>query len=133
MAGCAAHITPLGQHEEERMRNITMLVALACAPVCVAQRPTVDDAKQVLTRKWQKLMQSGSIERNVVFQDVRLGNPADASYPFNVTALIRDYEPGYPPTHYYGRTCVSKIDQEIYTLEVDRRFNEWNVQGRMTP
>lgn len=113
---------------------VAIAAALACCPaLSFAQRaPGIDEAKQALNKKWQKLKPDSAAERDVLFQDVRAGRPAGASYPFKVTALIRDYERGYPPNHYYGRTCVSRIDQEVYTLELDQ-FNEWDAQGRMTP
>src|SRR5437763_15338058 len=100
----------------------------------VAQRtaaPTVDMAKQALDKKWQKLKPDHVKERNVLFQEVRPGRPQGGSYPFQVTVLIRDYDAGYPPNRYYGKTCVSRIEQGVYTLELDA-FGQWDAQGRMT-
>ena len=79
----------------------TMAAALACCPApSFAQRaPGIDEAKQALNKKWQKLKPDSAAERDVLFEDVRAGRPTGGSYPFKVTALIRDYERGYPPNH----------------------------------
>jgi hypothetical protein len=108
---------------------------LGCAEHSLAQRagaPNVEVAKQALDRKWQKLKPGGIAERNVLFQEVRAGKAEGGSYPFQVTVVIRDYEPGYPANRYYGNTCVSRIEQGVYTLEPDP-FGGWEPQGRMTP
>lgn len=111
----------------------TLIVAAAWS--AFAQNPgppSVEVAKQALEKRWQKLKPDGISERNILFQEVRAGRPEGASYPFQVTVLIRDYEPGYPANHYYGNTCVARIEQGVYTLEPDQ-FGGWNAQGRMTP
>lgn len=108
---------------------------LGCTGHSFAQRggaPSVDAVKHALNRKWQKLIPGGFTERNVLFQEVRAGRAEAGSYPFQVTVLIRDYEPGYPANRYYGKTCVSQIQQEVYTLSSDA-FGGWEPQGRMTP
>jgi hypothetical protein len=71
-------------------------------------------------------------ERTVLYQDVRAGNSTPGSYPFQVTAVLHDYGPGYPKNHYYGQTCVSHLDKVTFTLSRNE-FNEWDVQGAMTP
>ena len=111
---------------------IAAALAAFAAPAFAQRPPTTDDAKQALNRTWQKLKPTYVSERSVVYQDIRAGRATGASYPFKVSVLIRDYEPGYPPNHYYGKTCVGKIEDEVYTLELDA-FNQWAAQGRMTP
>ena len=49
-----------------------------------------------------------------------------------MTITVRDYDAGYPPNRYYGQTCVGRMEQEEFTLTLDR-FNEWEAQGRLTP
>ena len=89
--------------------------------------PIADTLKQVLEKKLQKLKPAPNGERNVLFQQVLPGK----ANKFQVTGLIRDYDPGYPPNKYYGRTCVNKIDGYIFTL-IPGDFG-WDVEGRMTP
>jgi hypothetical protein len=112
------------------LRNGILLLSASSVFTAVpawAAGPNVELAKQVLTRKWLQLRPDGVKERNVLFQEVR---PAGGSN-FVVTAIIRDYETGYPPNHYYGRTCVSRIEQWTYTLW--NGSAGWDVDGRMTP
>lgn len=108
------------------------LVALSLPAVAFAadEAPSVDTVKQTLERKLQSLKPSKT-ERNVVFQDVRAGTSSGGVYPFEVTAIVRDYDPGYPANHYYGNTCVGKMDKWRFLLSLDR-FGVWDVQGRMT-
>ena len=110
------------------------VLTLGCAGQLLAQKspPTVEVAKQALERAWQKLKPDAVAQRTVLFQDVTPGRSQAGSYPFRVTVLLHDYEKGYPPNRYYGRTCVGRIEQEVYTLEPDP-FGGWNAQGRMTP
>jgi hypothetical protein len=84
--------------------------------VAFAAGLTPDTAKQVLERSWLKLKPQGAGERNVLFQDVRVAGGGGGTYQVLVTALIRDYEPGYPANRYYGNTCVSKFQEEKYTM-----------------
>lgn len=122
------------------MKNVVSLSLTAAAILaCVAQpvalgaaAPNVDTLKQALEKKLQKLRPDGMSERNVLFNDVRAGQGNAGSYPFRVSLTIRDYGAGYPRNHYYGQTCVSKIEQGVYTLSPDD-FGGWNVEGRMTP
>ena len=106
-------------------------LSLACSPMARAQAPTVETAKQLLQQRLQKLRPDGVSERNVLFQDVRAAAVNGADYPFQVTALIRDYEPGYPANRYYGQTCVSKMDQRKFIVSLDE-FGQWKVEGAMT-
>jgi len=94
--------------------------------------PTVETLKQVLTKKLMKLTPGGSTERNVLFLSVQAGSANSGTYPFKVTAVVRDYGAGYPKNHYYGTTCVGHLDEQVYTLLKDD-FGGWDVQGVMTP
>jgi hypothetical protein len=89
---------------------------------------TPDIAKQVLNRRWQELKMPDATERNVLFLDVR----SSGSNSFQVTAILRDYSPGFPLNHYYGKTCVARINQWVYKLWADGS-GTWQVDGRMTP
>jgi hypothetical protein len=108
--------------------SVMAVAWLGCATQAFAQKPTVDTLKQVLDKKLQKLKPESAKERNVLFQDVKAGQGNN----FVVTALIRDYEAGYPANRYYGQTCVKKIDAYTYTLAPDGAGG-WDVEGRMTP
>jgi hypothetical protein len=94
--------------------------------------PTADTLKQVLNKRLQSLLPGGMTERNVLFQVVRPGNSSRGFYPFQVTALIRDYGPGYPANRFYGTTCIGHLDKVEFTLSRDN-FGDWQVQGAMTP
>ena len=97
--------------------------------------PTVDDAKRAIDSRLQKIWKGIGTKgtRTVLFQDVRAGRPSSpGNYPFQATLLVHDQEEGYPPNHYYGRTCVGKLEQEVYSLSLDE-FGAWNAQGKMTP
>lgn len=104
------------------------LIALV-TPASAADQPTVDNLKQALEARLQKLRPQGHSERNVIFQEVKVGSSGTA---FQVTALVRDYEPGYPPNNYFGNTCIGKFDKEVFRMAKDE-FGEWQVQGRLTP
>ena len=108
------------------------LIVLVAAGQMFAQAPNVATAKQALEKRWQKLRPDGVSERNVLFQQVEAGRSNGRSYPFRVSVVLRDYGPGYPSNRYYGNTCVSKIQEEVYTLEPDQ-FGGWDAQGKMTP
>ena len=126
------------------MKNTTpywLTLAAVLLPGCVEQAlaqpagaPTVEAAKQALNRKWQKLKPDYVAERNVLFQDVLAGKADAGSYPFRVTVLIRDYDAGYAANRNYGKTCVSRIEQGVYTLEAvgDRWRQAPTYAGRAT-
>src|ERR1035437_5411879 len=95
------------------------IAALAFSPLASARAPTADVREQVLQQSLLKLRPVGISERNVLFQDVRAGTPHDTRYPFQVTLLIRDYEPGYPANRYYGNTCVGRMDKSQFDLSRD--------------
>ena len=50
---------------------------------------------------------------------------------YKVTAYIHDVDNGYPPTNYYGQTCVGKMDNWPFTMHKDD-YGEWVVQGAFT-
>jgi hypothetical protein len=115
-----------------KILNLIGLVAmtLASATVMSAQAPTADTLKQVLNQRLQKLRPDGYTERNVLFEDVRAGK-GSGDYPFQVTAIIRDYGPGYPANRFYGDTCVGRMDKRVFRMSRDE-FGQWSVEGAMT-
>jgi hypothetical protein len=109
-----------------------LTVALGCSKDAQqSDQPSVEQFKQVLNAHLQALRIEGFTERTVLFQDVQPGKPNGGYYPFVVTAIVRDYGPGYPPNHYYGTTCVGKMDQWKFDMLRDDT-GKWIVQGRMT-
>ena len=106
-------------------------LGLGGSPLACAQAPTVETLKQLLQQRLQKLRPEGASERNVLFQDVRAAAPNGGDYLFLVTALIRDYEAGYPANRYYGQTCVGRMDQRKFIVSLDE-FRQWKVEGAMT-
>ena len=109
--------------------RIAVLSAVSCT--LFAAEPGVEAAKQALDAKWQKLRPDHVKERNVLFQSVRYLGGAGTAYQYQVTALIRDYDAGYPANKYYGRTCVGTIQDLRYKLWSDG--TNWQVDGVMTP
>jgi hypothetical protein len=116
---------------ESALAAALVTFAVPFAATAADDAPTVDTLKQVLEKRLQSLRPTGMTERNVIFQDVRPGRPSGASWPFQVTAVVRDYGPGYPPNRFYGETCVGRMEKWPFTLAKDA-FGEWQVQGRMT-
>ncbi|MDQ6756806.1 MAG: hypothetical protein M3004_07710 [Bacteroidota bacterium] len=94
-------------------------------------QPTVEQFKQVFNSQMQKLKTTGFTKRNISFVQVTKGTPNGGYYPFKVSAYVHDYAPGYPSNHYYGQTCVGKIDNWKFDM-LKNEFGEWIVQGRMT-
>src|SRR5581483_3301880 len=82
------------------------LFILVFSSNAVAAGPPADTLKQVLTRKLMILKPSEATERNVLFQSVQ---PGSGMNTFRVTAIIRDYSPGYPKNRYYGQTCTRRF------------------------
>ena len=106
-------------------------LALAGATTASAQ-PGPGDVASALEKKWQSLKKgAASEERNVRFESIEAGRANGDSYPFRVTATVHDYESGYPPNGYYGKTCTMRFSEEVYTMRPDA-FGGWEVQGRMT-
>lgn len=115
------------------LKHLILIPALAV--IAQAQTaPMAEDLKRALDVKLQKIWKGiGTAgERTVLFQSVQAGRPTPGHYPFKVTLLIHDHETGYPPNHYYGQTCVGKLEDEEYVLSLDD-FGHWDAQGRMTP
>jgi hypothetical protein len=96
-----------------------------------AAQPSVEQFKQVFEEQMQKLKPVGFTVRTVLFQEVRPGKANGGKYPFQVSATIHDYGPGYPPNHFYGSTCVGKMDKWKFDMRPDD-FGGWIVEGRMT-
>ena len=111
------------------MRTLVLLAATSLA--CHAQAPSPDVLKQVLSKTLLGLRPEGYTERQVLFQSVTANPKKGAFYPFTVTAIIRDYNPGYPPNRYYGTTCVRKMDGWIFNLSPGAN-GQWAVDGMMT-
>ncbi|MFN0104393.1 MAG: hypothetical protein ACKV2U_20180 [Bryobacteraceae bacterium] len=111
------------------MRIPLFLAALTAA--CLAQAPSADVLKQVLEKRLMSLVPTGMEERQVLFQSVTAAPKNGAFHPFLVTALIRDYDAGYPPNRYYGETCVGKMDNLKFNLSRNES-GAWMVDGRMT-
>jgi|GEM_PF-1155033 len=107
-------------------------VILSSCSETLAQTPTVETFKQVITKRLQKLLIEGYTQRDVRFISVLAGKVKNGAYPFRATIVVRDYGPGYPKNRYYGQTCVGKLVDEDYYMVVDD-FGGWDVQGVMTP
>jgi hypothetical protein len=97
----------------------------------VAQNPTTAQFEQVFEAQMQKLKPQGFTVRTILFENVRAAAPAGGYYPFFITASVHDYGPGYPANHYYGETCVGRMDNWTFDLLQDPS-GRWIVQGRMT-
>src|ERR1051326_2260337 len=112
----------------------SFLFAAAHSPAYAQNAPSIEDAKQAIDRKlhkiWKDIGTNGT--RTVLFQEVVAGRSTPGHFPFRATILVHDQETGYPPNHYYGKTCVGRLDQEIYILAQDD-FGAWDAQGTMTP
>lgn len=111
------------------MRTLALLATTILA--CHAQAPSPDVLKQVLTKRLLSLQPTGTTERQVLFQSVTPAPRKGAFYPFTVTALIRDYGPGYPANKFYGETCVGKMDNWVFNLSPGAN-GQWAIDGRMT-
>lgn len=114
------------------MSRLFLSIALTCGASYAANAPSADTLKELLAKRLQSLRPTGTTERQVLFQEVRAGTPNGGSYPFQVTAAIRDYGPGYPANRFYGETCVSRFDKAVFALSPDG-FGSWQVEGAMTP
>jgi hypothetical protein len=93
--------------------------------------PSAEEFKQVLGERLQELKPAGFTVRTVRFEEVRLGEATRGNFPFEVTATVHDYGPGYPANRTYGQTCVGKMDKWKFDMRRDE-FGRWFVQGRMT-
>ncbi len=123
-----------------RTRNRCLALILVAAAILVvpalAHASTVPSAKdfmRVLDARIQRAKPREVFQRTVVFADVSAGAPEATVYPFTVTATIHDYNPGWPPDHYYGRTCITRIVRTRYNMLRDR-LGEWTVEtSAVTP
>src|SRR5215831_1705217 len=95
----------------KRMKTPLLFAFSLCA--AFAAGPSADTLKQVLTRKLMILKPSEASERNVLYQSVQ---PGSGMNTFRVTAIIRDYSPGYPKNRYYGQTCTRRFNATEFTL-----------------
>ena len=99
--------------------SLLFVVAISlAAPAWAQKEPTPETLKQVLEKRLLTLTPAGTTARTVLFQEVRAGKANAGSFPFQVTALIRDYGPGYPANRYYGETCVGRMNQWVFTLTI---------------
>lgn len=114
-----------------RLLPVTALFAFACVTGAGAQAPTTAQLQQALEARLQKLKPTGTTVRTVRFEEVRPGRPNGGYYPFQVTASIHDYGPGYPANNFYGETCLGRMDKWKFDMLKDE-FGGWIVQGRMT-
>ncbi len=87
---------------------------------------------RVLDAQIQSARPREVFRRTVVFNDVRAGAPEGTVFPFTATVSIHDYNPGFPPAHYYGKTCITRIGTTRYDMHRDR-IGEWVVDTRTIP
>lgn len=85
---------------------------------------------QVLTAQLKK--QKSDWQRTVLYQQVRRVSSQGGYHRFMVTATVHDYNPGYPPNRYWGRSCLSKFANEPIDM-LRGPGGGWIVQGRLTP
>lgn len=105
-----------------------MIISLLLAAQLTASAAdlTAETAKQVLDQQWQGLRPQGVTQRNVLFQNVR----ATGANQFSITAIVRDYGPGYPANRFYGDTCVSRFDAAPFSFRFDGA--RWLASGALT-
>ena len=116
------------------MRPLTFIkILLAFVPVfSIDQSPalaadlSVDTAKQILNKRWLELRPQAVTQRNVLFQSVR----PNGANRFIVTAIVRDYDPGYPANRYYGSTCTGSFDEAPFSFRFDG--SNWQAEGALT-
>lgn len=89
--------------------------------------PSTRNFMRVLDAQIQQTKPRDIFKRTLVFADVSAGEPEGKIYPFTTTATIHDYNPGWPPEHYYGRTCITRIVRTRYNMLRDR-IGEWKVE-----
>ena len=114
-----------------RFLPVAVLFGVALVVDAKAQAPTTAQFQQALEAQLQQLKPTGYTVRTVRFEDVRPGRPNGGYYPFQVTASIHDYGPGYPANNFYGATCLGKMEKWKFDMRKDD-FGGWIVQGRMT-
>lgn len=114
-----------------RFLATTAFLATTLVSSVSAQAPTTAQFQQALEAHLQKLRPTGTTVRTVRFEDVRPGRPNGGYFPFQVTASVHDYGPGYPANNYYGQTCLGRMEKWKFDMRKDD-FGGWIVQGRMT-
>src|SRR5438552_425116 len=112
-------------------RSCFIVLAALLSVVPAEAQPSTAQFKQVLEAQLQKLKPTGTSVRTVLFEEVRPGTPNGGFFPFQVTASIHDYGPGYPANRFYGATCVGKMDKRKFDMRKDD-FGGWIVEGAMT-
>ena len=119
--------------------KIAMFAALMLPTVTFAanEAPSANDARQAIELKLMAAKPAGFTERNVMLQNVVAEAPSGDAYPYWVTAIIRDYSPGFPANHFYGETCVGRIVPVGATpgwrFIVSRNsLGAWQADGRTT-
>jgi hypothetical protein len=104
----------------------TLLLLLPLAALQAQSQPSLDTFKQVLTQKLQALKPDGFTERNVLFESAQ-----GRGGKFQGVVNLRDYGPGYPPNHFYGTTCVSRLTSSFTMFAGDG--GRWMLDGGLTP
>lgn len=115
--------------------KIMTLTALLFPGVASAadEAPNADAARRAIEQKFMAAKPMDVTERDVVFLDVQAGTANGGAYPYQVTAIIRDYSPGYPANHFYGETCVGRLAGVRWRFIVIRNsFGEWQADGPVT-
>jgi hypothetical protein len=107
----------------------TTLMFAASAHASSVAAPTPREFMRVLDAQIQRAKPREVFQRTIVFGDVRAGEPEGNVFPFTVSATIHDYNPGYPPDNYYGRTCITRIVSALYVMRRDR-IGEWMVERK---
>jgi hypothetical protein len=102
---------------------------LPTAAFAAGEAPDIDAARQAIERKLMAAKPADVTERNVVLREVVAG----ASGTYQATMMVRDYSPGFPANHFYGETCVAKVDRPGWTFSVVRNsLGDWQADGRTT-
>ena len=84
--------------------STAVLLAIQC--IGFAGALSVEQVKQIMDQRWQQSKPESITKRSVVFQDIR----AAGNGRFLVSAIVHDYNSGYPPNHYYGNTCLLRFE-----------------------
>jgi len=105
----------------------TTLIFAASAHASPIAPPTPREFMRVLDAQIQRDKPREVFQRTIVFEDVRAGEPEGNVFPFTVSAIVHDYNPGFPPNNYYGQTCITRIVGLRYIMRRDR-LGEWVVE-----
>ncbi|HVZ26122.1 MAG TPA: hypothetical protein VG842_08715 [Sediminibacterium sp.] len=115
----------------QKARTTVCLLLLSVTSCQSQSGPSIAQFKQVFNQQLQALRPDGFSQRVVKFVQVQAGKPNGGYYPFLVTAYVYDYGAGYPANHYYGETCLGKMDGWKFDMLKDD-FGKWIIQGRFT-